>query len=347
MKETKRILTFFTLVAVLTPVVWTLSGNREGNGGDHIRSTFIKTGHSVIQHLRTSDAGSAIVQAHNLDVEALEAGLDIERITVVEGPLIDNGGSDVEALGEPGKITLQKDSWYEHFEKERDVYYLVFHELLRSAGINDDNYVISAAMDPFPSTSKVVTRIASLIPLIAMDDVTPFLPKSAKEIVLAGVGCPDNSLFLDLDKERGVLDLSFKKYLTSGKTARAQCDLRMPVKTNAMSRLIISQIDMSGRLSLPAGSSASIVLRPNLGTTLGPQTRKVVSARSEGEHGRFSLRTNPNFATPCEDNRSLLGLNTNVTLMSPEEAASVRVDRVSVYFRVESCSPGSGVERRN
>lgn len=334
MRAIKKTTFVIASLAVLVSGGLSISGNREGNGGDHVRSTFIKMGKAVVQYLRTADAGVALVSKFSLNVDQLDAGLDIERISVVEEALIDNGGSDVDAIGVPGKITLRKDRWYSHFENDRDVYYLVFHELLRSAGVNDDNYVISAAVRPFPAADRVVTRIANFLPLIAMDNVASFLPGDAKAIAVAGKGCATDNFFMDLDAEHGVLNLAFEAYRALGTTDRSACDLRIPVTMNPNRRLVVSQVDLSGRVKLPAGAMLAAALRPNLGTMVGATVKKVVSG---AELGRFAIRTNPAFSTTCESGSSLLGLNTNVVLQSPSDEAVVDVDRLSVYFRVEAC----------
>src|SRR5690606_31034096 len=114
-----------------------LSGHRLGNGGDHVRATFLRMGQATLSYLQETDSGAAIVAAHDLDLAALEETLSIDVIEAVDGILIDNGGSVVDAIGEPGKIKLTSDRWLEHFEGERDVYFLVFHEMLRAVGIDD------------------------------------------------------------------------------------------------------------------------------------------------------------------------------------------------------------------
>src|SRR5690606_11588726 len=98
-------------------------------------------------------------QAHGLDIDRLRDLNSIDVIRVADGILIDNSGSKVEAIGEPGRIVLAGDLWMEHFERERDIYYLVLHELLRAADINDDNYIISGALNPFPQSRRVGTRL--------------------------------------------------------------------------------------------------------------------------------------------------------------------------------------------
>lgn len=343
MRIGKRAMVVLVVAGVFFPGVWTFSGNREGNGGDHIRSTFIKVGKAVMQYLRTNDQGMLLSQKHALDLDLLEAGLDIEKITVVDETLIDNGGSDADALGERGKITLRKDRWNDHFENERDIYYLVFHEMLRQVGVNDDNYIISGDVRPFPINDRVVTRIASFVPLISTDSILPFLSLNAKDLILVGSGCRQEDIFLDLDTAKGVLNVAFDAYRAVGTTDRKTCEVRFAVKSNPYRQLVISQVDMSGKVSLPDGASVAVGLRPNLGTSLGTQVRKVMKGK---EYGRFHLRTTPNFATSCGSESTIMGLNTNVTLLSPTSDAVAAVDRLAVYFRVEPCDASAMARAR-
>jgi hypothetical protein len=65
------------------------------------------------------------------------------ELEVSENELIDNRGSLVDAIGVPGRITLHKQAWMDFYRTGVDVRLLVLHELLRSQGIDDDNYVHS------------------------------------------------------------------------------------------------------------------------------------------------------------------------------------------------------------
>ena len=87
-------------------------------------------------------------QAKVVQTPELEAVLAAGEIVVVKGELKDNGGSLVDALGVPGKVTLSEERWITFLREGRDVRLLVLHELLRMAGINDDNYLMSRHMIP-------------------------------------------------------------------------------------------------------------------------------------------------------------------------------------------------------
>lgn len=65
------------------------------------------------------------------------------EVEVVESELLDNTGSLVDAIGVPGKVTLSQERWLGFIKEDRDIRLLVAHELMRMAGIPDDNYIYS------------------------------------------------------------------------------------------------------------------------------------------------------------------------------------------------------------
>src|SRR5690606_35319807 len=106
-------------IAITIGIIWSVmatGGHRHGNGGDHVRASFMKLGEAALRYLEETEQGQTIIRAHNLDVQALRELNSIEVIRVAEGVLIDNSGSKVEAIGEPGRIILAGDMWMEHFE---------------------------------------------------------------------------------------------------------------------------------------------------------------------------------------------------------------------------------------
>ena len=87
----------------------------------------------------------SVVASDSAHYQSLVRGGRAE-IEVVDRDLIDNSGSLVDALGVPGKITLSQSRWLEFVREQRDVRLLVAHELLRAAGVPDDNYVVSRTL---------------------------------------------------------------------------------------------------------------------------------------------------------------------------------------------------------
>lgn len=74
---------------------------------------------------------------------SMSTALATSTVVVVEKELVDNTGSLVDAIGIPGKVTLSQERWLDFIKEGRDTRLLVAHELMRMAGIPDDNYVHS------------------------------------------------------------------------------------------------------------------------------------------------------------------------------------------------------------
>lgn len=139
---------FFVVVALSLNALAGL-GTGTSNGGDETRSQFILKGKEIIAYLEQTPKGKQVSLDFKLNLKFLDETLDIKKIQVVEGPLIDNSGSIVDAIGVPGFIRLDQKRWETFFASGNDIYYLIFHEMLRSAAVNDDGYVISFKINPF------------------------------------------------------------------------------------------------------------------------------------------------------------------------------------------------------
>jgi hypothetical protein len=117
-----------------------------GNGGDFVRMKFMEVGNFVLKNYK--DGLREIETLASID--DLRKTLDIRVIKLAANPLVDNGGSKVDAIGTPGSIILfegnlnEGTGWYGIFSKADLVEKLVLHEMLRAAGVNDDNYIYSS-----------------------------------------------------------------------------------------------------------------------------------------------------------------------------------------------------------
>ena len=319
-------------------------GHMEGNGGDHIRGMFIKMGQAVTQYLQETTEGVALAKSHALDLPALTAALDINSIMVSSATLVDNGGSEVDAIGIPGSITLNKDRWVSYFENESDVYYLVFHEMLRSVAVDDDGYVVSSKVLPFPATRHVLTRISPTVPLIEEDELAGVVDLA--HLAVAGSGCPTTleGTVADFDLERNLLDISLRRFSlsaggTSGKTLdRQTCNLAIPVLAPHGKRVVISQIDLSSKLDLGAGAQASFRLESFLAGSTGAVASRTVSATIAGKKGRSLMRSNDRLRSNCGGS-DILRLNSSAVLAagSAQNASTLAVSRLVLYLRLESC----------
>lgn len=329
-----------TLAITTSPIY---AGHGVGTGGDHIRGTFIRVGLSVASYLETTDRGQAIVARHNLSLAELSNTLNIDTIDVTDEVLIDNTGSVVDAIGVPGRITLSRDAWLEHFELERDVYFLVFHEMLRAVAVNDDNYVISMAINPFPATRRITTKIQTTFPLLGEVSLDSMI--GAGKILVEGNGCPSSlgGTFVDLDIERNQVGLSFQRYdLTLGKltSGRKACTLVLPIRPPQGSRVVVTQSDFSVKVISKSAITIAAAQNVTLGNRLVSPSIKSVTTKA-GTQGRLLVRTNNLLTSNCQGTPELLKVSTSLTANLPQsvgqQAASVIGEHVLLSLRVESC----------
>lgn len=321
-----------------------LLGHKVGNGGDYLRGQFILIGEQVLQHIEKSD----LANDTRLNLNDLKDTLDINKISVVDDLLIDNTGSVVDAIGVPGLILLQSDSWNEHFEKQRNVYYLVLHEMLRSAGVNDDNYVISKLILDFPLELQVSTRLVPLLPLINEDSLASVINRN--KIQSGGTGCVNrtNRFFTDLNLANNSFEISFYDYITSVNADksfdRKACSLTIPVSLPAGKKLVISLIDVQGQvkgLSETSKTTGKLSFEAFLaGTSQKIQTKTMTL--NQGHRGFIMRKTNV-LSSNC-GGESQLRINTNALLTTASGSLSaaqaselMQVKKISVYMNLEDC----------
>lgn len=319
-------------------------GTDVGNGGDHVRSMFLNVGEAVIKYLETHENGKKLTQSANLSLENLKATLSIQKITTIDGVLKDNGGSDVDAVGIPGSITLKRSSWLEHFEKDRDIYYLVLHEMLRSAAVKDDGYVISKAAFPFPNDFKIATRLVALIPLVPSDLLTPYVSKDT--IQFGGTGCPSSNAatYADFNAETNVLDLTFKAYgakigeQSTSNFARLNCSSTIPLQAPEGMKLVISQVDLNGTVKLPTATKATVQMEAFTAGGIGENHSKVYGWSEVETNGRVLIRINDTVETEC-GKAANLRVATSVRLEGkPGAETAINMDRLLIYLKLEKCN---------
>lgn len=320
------------------------SGFREGNGGDFIRSTYLRMGQAVLAHLQSTAEGQALVQAHTLDLDRLARGLSVDTVSVKEGLLRDWYGSVVDATGQPGSVVLSKDAWAEHFEKERDVYFLVFHEMLREAGVRDDDYVISGALYPFPAGSRITTRIRSLYPLIGETRVTDLIAPGG--IQFNGTGCPRalDGTFIDLDDERNSLEIRLRKFTLQATALRPldrkNCSIAIPVALPKGQRIVFSQVDLSAKARLSERTQARLTLETFLPGVHGTRAERALEETESALQGTLLLRKTDTLVSRC-GGVQVLRLNASAILQSGAgegKTSLLDADRLALSFRVENCN---------
>ncbi|MBY0555089.1 DUF4360 domain-containing protein [bacterium] len=321
-----------------------LLGHKVGNGGDYLRGQFILIGEQVLEHIEKSD----LANDSRLNLNDLKDTLDINKIAVVNDLLIDNTGSVVDAIGVPGLILLQSDSWNEHFEKQRNVYYLVLHEMLRSAGVNDDNYVISKLILDFPVELQVNTRLVPLVPLINEDSLVSVVNRN--KIQSGGTGCVNrtNRFFTDLNLANNSFEISFYDYITSVNADKAfdrkACSLTIPVTLPAGKKLVVSLIDVQGQVSgLSDTSKTSGKL--SFEAFLAGSSQKIQTKTMTLNQGKrsFIMRKTNVLSSNC-GGESQLRINTNAllttasgSLTAAQASEIMQVKKISVYMNLEDC----------
>lgn len=139
------------LLLAMTTVFTSLNASAQtdrGNGGDVIRNYFIKQGRVILDRVGESTEFRAYLKKHeHLEFNLLYSFLNTQTIQVVKNLELDNTGSVVDAIGIPGKIKLSQKTWQTYISKNIDLDRIIFHELLRAADVNDDEYRISKLID--------------------------------------------------------------------------------------------------------------------------------------------------------------------------------------------------------
>lgn len=323
------------------------AGFRVGNGGDYVRATFLRMGEAITQYLTETVDGKAVTNQNNLNIEQLKAALDIEKVSVTDEVLRDNSGSLVDAIGEPGSIKLNKEAWFSHFEKQRDVYSLVFHEMLRASGVNDDNYVISQALTHFPRSLRIETRIVPVLPLIAEDNLARVF--DLEKVNAGGTGCSQSadlvsnlarSFKIEFDQEKNILEVIPSLYRNEVTRERIvdikSCQIAIPITLPAKKRLVISQIDLLGKVDLEQGSQAKLSFEAFLSGSSSPLRTRTISAAAD-LNGRVLTRRTEILRSKCGGS-DLVRMNTNiVTQGSQKRLESFSVRSLSLYLSLEDC----------
>lgn len=328
-----------------TETKFSTEGHKVGNGGDYIRSTFIRMGENVVEFLETTQEGQQVLTSRDLAVEDLKATLTTERIVVTNDILMDNTGSIVDAIGVPGLVILNSASWLDHFEKERNVYFIVFHEMLRSLAVNDDDYVISKDLINFPSQFKMSTRLLPLIPMLESDSITELV--SLGNVTVQGSGCSAKApAYTELDLTKNVIDITLKSFVVSNSEARKvdykACNLAVPLQLPAGKRLTISLIDVAGEVrpqSADLLSTSTLRFEGFLAGQKGKVQTKTVALGSEARTVLF--RKTDVITTGCGTSE-ILRLNVNNALSSKGHAPGLeqnqsQIKKISVYLNLEDC----------
>lgn len=335
----KKIL-FPLFIFALTTMSQNSYAHKVGNGGDYLRATYISMGKSVVKYLNDTTTGQKVLLANGLNISDLEETLDINRIQVTDAILKDNSGSIVDALGVPSMVTLNNSSWFDHFQNGRDVYYLVFHEMLRSASVDDDNYIISSLLKNFPLSMRIETRIAPSYELIEQDRMTGIFDD--KKIVIGGSGCANNDqeVITELNEEKNIFQISLKNYRVSSDVSKSTeyktCAISIPVKVPAAKRVVISLIDLGGELNLIAGTSARLSVEAFLAGTQQKVQEKKLGA-TINQQNTFLMRKSDVLKSNC-GGTDIMRINSNLLAQNfTGKNEFVTVKSFQVYLSLEDC----------
>jgi len=337
-----------------------LRGGETGNGGDALRMTFIQIGNEIIKYYEESPTGIEFAQANQINTAELKESLSIYRIVVTDDVLIDNTFSIVDALGVPGLITLNRDAWFELLSYSQNVSALVLHEMLRATNINDDNYIISLKSNAFPN-QDVTSFQGQYFPLMA--SLLLKQPIDPKKVVYNGNGCRsiEESLKVKYNQEQNTLELKLDKMIALGQTPdnnikseqmRASCGIALPLQSEKGKKLILTQIDLKGRLDVEVGHLASISFDPFILKSKGKYTSGFKKEFLGMQSGRFLIRKSLTHETPCGGS-SILRLQFSALMRgkSPIALRSLKdqdnsdqfsgsynkIDKVILYLETEDC----------
>lgn len=125
------------------PLVAAAQGDNKGNGGSLVQRKFIEAGEESLERARYSPKVLDLLPEPAATLTRMRGLLTIDVVKVRNLPLTDNKGSTAESLGVPGEILLDYSLWYQKIKDAIPLQKDSFHELLRAANIDDDNYRIS------------------------------------------------------------------------------------------------------------------------------------------------------------------------------------------------------------
>lgn len=338
-------------ILIISLLVSTTSFARRGGadigGGDTVRAYFLNAGDAVISYLTNHPEGQKLVDSQALNIENLKKSLDVKVIKVVDEALIDRTGSLVDATGEPGSITLNKLNWAQHIEHENNVYFLVFHEMLRENGINDDNYLISKSLIEFPEELRIKKSLLSKKALLEEDNLSKIINK--EHIVFGGTGCPSTSVktFTRFDSTTNQFEIYPNEMASvvgsnSKLFDRRSCQIAIPYRAQTGKKIIITQIDISGDVDLEKSKVAKITINTfAVGGAEKSEVKEIRSGNTDLSAG-FLLRENLAAETACGGD-GILRLNSNVLLQNATKettaiASYAKVSRIALSLKTVDCA---------
>ena len=308
--------------------------HRVGNGGDFVRATFMIAGDQVIKLIQQRPD---VLEQLKVTTDDLQLSLDYNRIDISLAPLIDNSGSFVDAIGVPGKITLDQQAWAGHFDARRDIYFLVFHEMLRSLAIDDDNYLISKNIFPFPQELKVDTALNLALPLEGAKQMGEII--DSENVQLKGNGCDSGlgNVFFDLDLQQKVIRITPKAMDLASqtkKTVRKTCNMAIPLKGIAGKKLQIVMVDAYLKSDLEKADNMKLSLQLfKAGESNDINLAKQVTVSGPS---RDLVRSQVLFESQCGEMTNLR-MNLATTLKNSSLNSHGTLEKVEIYLDLADC----------
>ena len=236
------------------------ASTKVGNGGDWVRARFILIGNVVIDFLKNSPEGQKVVQENNLDIEKLKKALNTEFIRLSDGLLLDNNGVEVDARFVDGQIELNRVRWKTHYAFRRDVTFLVFHEMLRFGGYNDDQYQISEKIEPLPKQFRILLNVEQnrMIGQGSIND-------KEFDAEYLGIGCPnekereikihDNVITFSLHRDRNSIEKFQNLYLDA---LKSKCRIQFTIPAQSKKQVILNMMDINGEVFIRSKTKYSV-----------------------------------------------------------------------------------------
>lgn len=146
----------------------TFAGGQEGGGGGEVHDSFIAVGKRVLYYLYADKEGKKLAKRYKLNLYRLKNTIRDKGVFVYDDskePLRDHRGSIVDAYAfpGPGRIHLALSIWKGYFESGRDIYRLVFKEMLRAEGNYFENpSLVSDNIKPFPEEHSLAVSTSQL-----------------------------------------------------------------------------------------------------------------------------------------------------------------------------------------
>jgi len=306
------------------------TGQEVPNGGEYVKSTFILKGREVIRFLRETDDGRALVQRYRLDVDRLERTLRDDNIRVVDAVLFDNSGSIVDARGKLDEVVLDRQRWYDHFDKKRDIHYLVFHEMMRSATIADPDYDISLRIVGYKLETPTLALAESDFRFLRLN--------------VAGSGCAANGLTVASQFKSNQLLLGLSAYLLPSMQAmprfpfRTACSLRIPYEVPPGKRLVAYLTQGEGAAVLKRQAIATLSLISFFSNRPGESIQRYTIAPQTAVPD-FTFKVGGAIGSGCSPH-GIFGMNTSIYVENAHtDDFLVSLKKLVVNFRLEDCEP--------